>query len=173
MGSAMMDVMSATYRPVQQFMDELSQPSIEEEIRQDKEEEIRQSLLKEMRRGFEETNEHVLKVIADWRKFSQLLEQNPKNYKSMCRDGDVAKAIAGLEETGKRTPSENWTSIGRLLSKLDTNTYEKFKVVDKNARICSALLREVSWNLLILDREHKPSTGPSYSIDEAIADLRS
>ena len=173
MGTAVMDMMSATYRPVRQFMDELSQPSREEEIRQDMEEEIYQGLLKEMRQGLEETNEHVLKVIADWREFLQLLEQNPQNYKSMCRDGDVEKAIAGLEKTGKRTPSENWTSIGRLLSILDADTYEKFKVVDKNARICSALLREVSWNLLILDREHKPSTGPSYSIDEAIANLRS
>ena len=81
-------------------MDELSQPSREEEIRQDMEEEIYQGLLKEMRQGLKETNEHVLKVIAAWREFLQLLEQNPQNYKSMCRDGDVEKAIAGLEKTG-------------------------------------------------------------------------
>ena len=163
MGSAMMDVMpagnlsSVTDRSVQEYMDVLSEPSI----------------VKKTRQGFKETNERVLEVTADWYEFLQLLEQNPQNYKSMCRDGDVEEAIAGLEKTGKSMPTERWTAIGKFLKEFDTETYEKFKVVDENIRACSALLREVSWTLLLLHREHQPSTGPSYSIDEAIADLRS
>lgn len=163
MGTTVMDVKSvenlpfAIHRPIRQYMGGLSHPSN----------------VKEIRLGFEETNKAILAVMADWYKFLQLLEQNPQNYKSMCRDGDVAATIEGLEEVGNNPPTEVWTSFGKLIKKFDTATYEKFKEVDENAKACRALLREVSWNLLLLDREHKPCTGGSYPIDEVIASLRS
>ena len=163
MGVAVMDVSAArnsssvTDGPVRQYMGALSEPSIVEEVC----------------RGFETTNEHVLKTMAEWHEFLKLLEQNPKNYKSMCRDGDVEKAIAGLDEAGKNLPRESWSALGKLLQEYDTSMYERFKVVDDNVRAYGALLQEVSWTLLILHREKEPSTGKSYSVDEAIANLRS
>ena len=162
MGSSIPHVMPAadlspvTEQPVKKCVNVISQPSIVEQFRH----------------GLEETNEHVLQVMADWYGFLQMLEQNPQNYKEMCRDGDVESVITGLEESGKSLPRETWTAIGKVLRECDADTYEKFEEVDENVRACGALLREVSWTLSLLHLEKTPSTGPTYPIDEVIESLR-
>ena len=129
------------------------------------------SIIGEIYREFEATNKSVLDTMADWYKFLKLLEQNPEKYKSMCRDGDVEGAIAGLDEAGKTVRKGSWQTLGKTLKEHHPGIYEKFKVVDENIEAYGALLQEVSWTLLILHRENQASTGKSFSIDEAIADL--
>ncbi len=109
--------------------------------------------------------------MADWHKFLKLLEENPANYKSMCRDGEVKRAIAGLDEAGKTVRRETWLALGEKIKENHPGLYDKFKLVDENIVAFGALLQEVSWTLLILHREDQPSTGKSFSVDEAIADL--
>lgn len=123
--------------------------------------------------GIEETNECTLDAMADWHKFLKLLEQNPKNYKSMCHDGDVERAITGLEEAARTLRKESWLRLGKKIKSHIPEIYEEFRAVDENIEAFAALLQEVSWTLLILHRENQPITGKSLSIDEAIADLRS
>ncbi len=128
-------------------------------------------IIGEIYREFEATNKSVLDAMADWYKFLKLLEQNPEKYKSMCRDGDVEGAIAGLDEAGKTVRKGSWQTLGKTLKEHHPGIYEKFKVVDENIEAYGALLQEVSWTLLILHRENQASTGKAFSIDEAIADL--
>lgn len=109
--------------------------------------------------------------MSDWREFLKLLEKNPENYKSMCRYGDVERAIAGLDEAGKTVRRKTWLALGEKIEENHPGIYEKFKAVDENIEAYGALLREVSWTLLILHRENQPATGKSFSVDEAIADL--
>jgi hypothetical protein len=129
------------------------------------------SVVDQIYREFDATNQSVLDAMADWHKFLKLLEQNPANYKSMCRDGDVEGAIAGLDEAGKTLRKESWLNLGNTLKKHHPDLFRKFKAVDENIEAYGALLREVSWTLLILHRESQPGTGKSFSVDEAIADL--
>ena len=89
----------------------------------------------------------------------------------MCRDGDVKRAIAGLDEAGKTVRRETWLALGEKIKENHPGLYDKFKLVDENIVAFGALLQEVSWTLLILHREDQPSTGKSFSVDEAIADL--
>ena len=125
----------------------------------------------EIYQGFKATNDVVRDNMSDWHEFLKLLEQKPENYVSMCRDGDVERTIAGLEEAGKTVRGESWIALGKLLKEHHAKMYKKFKVVDENIEAFGALLQEVSWNLLILHRENQASTGKSFAIDEAIADL--
>ena len=131
------------------------------------------AFVEEIYHGFETTNNCVLDVMTDWHEFLRLLEQNPKNYKSMCRDGDVERAITGLEEAGRTLRKESWIQLGKKIKKHLPKMHEKFQTVDENIEAFGALLQEVSWTLLILHRENQASTGRSLSIDEAVADLRS
>ena len=131
----------------------------------------RSSIISEICRNFENTNDAVLNAMSDWREFLKLLEQNPENYKSMCRNGEVERAIAGLDEAGKTVRRESWLALGEEIRENYPGIYEKFKAVDENIEAYGALLQEVSWTLLILHREKQPATGKSFSVDEAIADL--
>ena len=131
----------------------------------------RSSVLREIYRNFENTNDAVLNAMSDWREFLKLLEQNPGNYKSMCREGDVEKAIAGLDEAGKSVRRETWMDLGVKIKENHPGIYDKFKAVDENIEAYGALLQEVSWTLLILHRENQPATGKSISVDKAIADM--
>ncbi|MDE3000276.1 MAG: hypothetical protein OXU79_14475 [Gemmatimonadota bacterium] len=131
----------------------------------------RSSILSKIYRNFEDTNDAVLNAMSDWREFLKLLEQNPGNYKSMCRNGDVERSIAGLDEAGKTVRRKTWLALGEKIKENHPGIYEKFKAVDENIEAYGALLQEVSWTLLILHRENQSATGKSFSVDEAIADL--
>ncbi len=131
----------------------------------------RTSILGEIFRNFENTNDVVLNAMANWREFLKLLEENPENYRSMCRDGDVERAIAGLNEAGKSVRRETWLALGQKIEVNHPGIYDKFKVVNENIEAYGALLQEVGWTLLVLHREDQTSTGKSFTVDEAIADL--
>ena len=127
--------------------------------------------IEDMSRGFEITNKCLLDVMTDWHEFLEQLERNPKNYKGMCRDGDVEAAINGLDKASKTMRKKSWLDLGETIRKTHPDVYREFKVVDENVEAFCALLQEVSWNLLILHRENQPGTEEALSMEKAIEDL--
>ena len=116
----------------------------------------------------------ILEAIGELRRGLDFLENNPEEYLVLC-NGDAKSAIEELNN-GESVANEIIDDICPLLALFDgfdEPLFDSSRSVIDNLRSLSALIREVRWVITILQRKNEPATGSAYTVDEAIARLRS
>lgn len=115
----------------------------------------------------------TLEAVGELRRGLDFLEKNPEEYLVLC-NGDAKSAIEEMN-SGETVANEIIDDIYPLLElfdEFDEPLFDSTRGVIDNLRSLAALIREIRWYITILQRKNEPATGSTYSVDEAIAQLR-
>ncbi len=115
----------------------------------------------------------TLEAVRELRRGLDFLEKNPEEYLVLC-NGDAKSAIEEMnsaESVANEIIDEIYPLL-ELCDEFDKPLFDSTRGVIDNLRSLAALIREVRWYVTILQRKNEPATGSTYSVDEAIAQLR-
>ena len=125
------------------------------------------------REGLSRLDSLTLEAVGELRRGLDFLEKNPEEYQVLC-NGDTKSAIEEMN-SGEAMANEIIDEIYPLLElfdEFDEPLFDSTRGVIDNLRSLAALIREIRWYITILQRKNEPATGSTYSVDEAIAQLR-